>query len=225
METMDPGYGGYGGGGSSKSSLLERLKGVALFRPPMYREIAKDEEATGSAVMVLVIFSVIAGIISGALFPVQMQLQMQQSPELQQALFELGIDPATFLGVGALVAAAAGAVLNPLISLLGWLIFSSLNAFVANRFFGGNTDTSQIMRVFGYAYVFAPIGALPCIGLVVLVLSLVANTIGVREAADLDTGNAILTVIVSLVIIIAVLFLLGCCFVLLIASLAAAGSS
>lgn len=215
--TMD--YGGYGGGG--KSSLMERLKGVALFRAPMYREIARDTEATGSAVMVLVIFSVIAGIISGAFFPLQMQMQMQQNPDMQRLFLELNIDPAIFMGAGILIAAVVGAVLNPLFSLLGWLIFSALNAFVANRFFGGNTDTSAIMRVFGYAYVFAPLSAIPYVNLFAWLLSIFANVIGIREAADIDTGNAILTFLISLAIVILVPILIGCCFALLIVGLAA----
>lgn len=212
MEPMDP-MAGYGGGyGTPKSSLIERLKGVVMFKSPIYHEIAKDTEATGSAVMVLVVSSIIAGIISGLQLPFQLQMQLQD-PQTQQALRELNIDPAFFFGAGALVMALVLAILNPILSLIGWAIFSWLNAFVANRFFKGNTSTGEIMRVSGYAYIFAPLSAIMCIGVIGWLLSIFANVIGIREAAEIDTGNAILTWLVSVVIIVAVVIGLYCCLV------------
>ncbi len=205
----------YGGG---KSSFFQRLGGVFIFRPAMYREIAEDEEASGSAILVVILFSIVSAIISGIFLPIQIQTQLQQLQatdpqtyqQIQLMMDQAGLSMATLMGAGTLIIIGISVIITPIFSLIGWLIFSWLCATVVNAFFGGNTSTNEMLRVFGFAYVFAPLSAIPCLNLVAWVLSVVANIIGIREASNIGTGGAILAWLVSVIILI-VAFSLLCC--------------
>ncbi len=86
--------------------------------------------------------------------------------------------------------------------LLGWLINSWLTAFVAKTFFKGDTNTSEMLRVQGHAYIFQILGIIPVIGsLAAAVLGIIANVLAIREASGLDTTKSILTAIIVGVIV------------------------
>jgi hypothetical protein len=64
-----------------------------------------------------------------------------------------------------------------------------------------------MMRVLGYAKAPVLLGIfrfIPCVGWVIAlagwILSLIAGVLAVREAMDFDTGNAIITVVISWVV-------------------------
>jgi hypothetical protein len=196
----------------SNSGLFQRLLGTATFKAPIYREIVRDTNATGTAVGVLIGFTMLAGLISGLFIPIQLGLQLQD-PQIQALLAELNIDPAIFTGGFSLILIAASVILTPIGSLIGWAIFSGLCAFAANRFFGAQTSFTEIGRIFGFAYVYAPLTVLPCIGLVFNILAIVSNVIGIREATGFDTGKAFLIWLSAVGIILLVYFLLVCCFI------------
>ena len=88
--------------------------------------------------------------------------------------------------------------------LIGWIGWAILTYFVGTMLFKGSTDIPEMMRVLGYAS--APrllglLGFIPCVGWLISlagwVLSLIAGVIAIREAMDFETGNAIITVVIS----------------------------
>lgn len=204
------GFGGDYGTGRPKSSLTERIIGVVTFKAPIYREIADDTEATATAAIIVILVAVITGLISGLFIPAQIQAQLQQNPEGQQAFAELGIDPGAWNP--ALTAIAIG-IVQPITALISWAITSWLNALIATRFFQGRTDTSEMMRIFGFTSIFNIIGLIPFLGLIGWCLSVIGNVIGIREAAEFDLGKAMLTMVVSLIITLLIAFGIACCIV------------
>jgi hypothetical protein len=87
---------------------------------------------------------------------------------------------------------------------IGWIGWSILTYLVGTTLFKGKTDVQEMMRVLGYAS--APrllglFGFIPCVGWIIAiagwVLSLIAGIIAIREAMDFETGNAIITVVIS----------------------------
>ncbi|MCL4505866.1 MAG: YIP1 family protein [Chloroflexi bacterium] len=93
--------------------------------------------------------------------------------------------------------------------LIGWGLGSWVLAFVAKQFFQGDTNTSEMLRVTGYTSVFRIIGVIPFLGIVGAILQIVANIIGIREAAGFDTTKAILTAIISGIIVFIVTLIIG----------------
>ena len=158
--------------------MMERLMGVITFKAPMYRKIADDKGLTGEAAMIVVVIAALAGFVSALLGG--------SSPDGKA----VGIVGAVLLAVVAVIAA-----------LIGWLLGSWLTAFVAKTFFGGKTDTGEMMRVTGYTKVFGILGVIPILGIVGAILSIIGNVIGIREAAEFDTTKAILTAVIVGVIV------------------------
>jgi hypothetical protein len=161
------------------------------------------------AFIIVLVMSIIVGIVSGFWSIPQIMIQLQD-PQVQRVLADLNVDPEVFLGMGTVVLVAISAILTPIINVIIWLIFSALNAFVVNKFFEGRTTTSQIRRVFGFAYIFSIISVIPCVGYAMIVVSAVTNIIGISAAAEVDTAKGVLTWLVSLAIIFVVLGLLCC---------------
>jgi hypothetical protein len=103
--------------------------------------------------------------------------------------------------------------------LIGWLGWAVLTYFVGTRFFQGKTDIPEMLRVLGYASAPRLLGFLsfiPCVGwlfaLAGFILSLIAGVIAIREAMEFDTGKAILTVVISWIIVFAISLVIGAVF-------------
>lgn len=102
-------------------------------------------------------------------------------------------------------------------ALVAWLIGAVALAFVAKQFFKGQTDTSEMLRVTGYTTIFTVIGAIlgliPCVAvfgsLIAVVLQLIGNVIGIREAAGVDTTKAIFIAIIAAIVIFVVILVVG----------------
>jgi hypothetical protein len=95
--------------------------------------------------------------------------------------------------------------------LVGWIGWSIITYFVGTALFKGKTDIPEMMRVLGYASAPNLLGLLsfiPCVGwlfpVIGGILALVAGILAIREAMDFDTGNAIVTVIIGWLIVVAV---------------------
>lgn len=95
--------------------------------------------------------------------------------------------------------------------LVGWIGWAIITFLVGTLLFKGETNVGEMLRVLGYANAPNLLGLLsfiPCIGwlfpLVGGLLALVAGVLAIREAMDFDTGNAIVTVIVGWLIVIAI---------------------
>lgn len=160
--------------------MFERIMGIITLKAPVYKAVAEDEKATKEAMMIVVAVSVLQGIVLGFLLPVSSGFM--------------------------------GAVSTILSGLVGWYVSAWLLATIAKAF-GGKTDTNEMLRVTGYVYIFnlavvfnlaAWIStSLLCVtsllAIVILVLSLVGYVIGVREAAEFSTGNAVVTALIAAV--------------------------
>jgi hypothetical protein len=91
---------------------------------------------------------------------------------------------------------------------LGWGITAGLAYFVGTRFFGGTADWGELLRTLGFAQaprVLNVLGIIPLIGplvmLVVWVWVLATQVVAIRQALDVDTGKAVLTAVISMLIV------------------------
>ena len=100
------------------------------------------------------------------------------------------------LGLAAIVATSVTTVL------VSWLLASALTAFIANRFFRGQSSTAELLRIFGYTFAFQLLIIVPFVGaLAAAILSIIATVLAIRESAGFDTQKAVLTAIISGVIL------------------------
>lgn len=91
--------------------------------------------------------------------------------------------------------------------IVGWILWAVITYFIGTALFKGKTDVPEMMRVLGYAKAPVLLGFfqfIPCVGwlfpLAGWLLSLVAGVIAIREAMEFETGNAIVTVLISWVV-------------------------
>lgn len=164
--------------------MFERIMGIVTLKAPTYKAIAKDKSLTQEAMMIVIVVAVVNNLVSGIVNSSIAGTSM----------------------VGGLLQAVVGAIFG----LIAWYASAWLLAFVANKFFQGKTATDEMLRVTGYVYVFNLVGVLSLLGLIApallcltglvgfaaLILSLIGFVIGVREAAEFSTGNAVITAII-----------------------------
>jgi hypothetical protein len=175
------------GHSSMYNLLVHRLEGVVTLKAPVYREIAESTNATTQAAIVLIAVSLvlmIPGFVAALLLIPSLTLTSM------------------LLGLG------ASLLVTPLIMLALWWVTSWLLALVANTFFHGSATTAMMQRVQGYTSIFNLFLLIPILGfLVALPLALVGATIGVREAARIETKTAAFTLFI--VVFIGVFLSLG----------------
>ncbi|MBI5034591.1 MAG: YIP1 family protein [Chloroflexi bacterium] len=171
--------------------MLDRIMGVVTLKAPVYRGIADDQSATSQAGIIVVIVSLISGFFSGLV-----------SVNTQTGATSVNI-------VGAVISAIVGLIFG----LIAWVVAAWVLQFVA-KMLGGKTDTGEMMRVTGYVQIFGLVSilnvlalagtALSCVtgllGFVVAILSLIGYIIGVREAAEFSTGNAVITAVIAAIV-------------------------
>jgi hypothetical protein len=163
---------------------MDRIMGVITLKAPVYRQIAEDQSATTTAAIIVAVVSVVAGVV-GAVF---------------------------LSALGASLPAAPGQSLNPIgfalrtiiAGLVGWVVGSWAMAFAAKTFFGGKTNTGEMLRVYGFASIFGIIALIPCLGIIAVILEIIAVIIGIREASEFTTGKAIMTGIVGFIVVLVV---------------------
>lgn len=165
--------------------MFNRIMGIITLKAPTYKEVAEDPKATQEATIIVATVSIIQAILG-------------------------------FLGIGGTSVGNGGvmrAILAIVFAFITWYVAAWLLSVVAKAF-GGKTDTSEMLRVTGYVYVFNLVGILALLGLiapallcisgligfVALILSMIGYVIGVREAAEFSTGNAIITALIAVVI-------------------------
>lgn len=85
-----------------------------------------------------------------------------------------------------------------IIMLIGWVVWAWLSAQIAMRFFDKQTtDTGEMLRATGYAYAPQMLGIIPFLWFVGVVWSLAAIIVGMRQAAEMTTGQAIMTALIG----------------------------
>jgi len=177
---------------AGSGSMMDRLMGVITLKAPTYREIADDKTATMSAALIVVVATLVSGFFT--------------------ALVQT--DPTTGTITANPVIGVIGAIVGVVAGLIGWAVGAWILAFVAKSFFQGKTDTGEMLRVTGYVHIFNIVGvlsvlslasvALACvvglISFVVAILRLIGYVIGVREAAEFSTTNAVITAIIAAIV-------------------------
>ncbi len=163
--------------------MLGRIMGVVTLKAATYREIADDENATGQAVIIVIVMALYSGIVVAAAL----------------ALLSSSLPPGT-------VGSPLGPGFRNIISTISvWLVGSWVFAFVSTRFYGGKASTGEMLRVFGFTQVFQVLVVFPLFGAIVrFALIVISAIIGVREAAEIDTAKAVLTGIVGFIVLYAV---------------------
>lgn len=167
------------------NSITNRIMGIVTLKAPTYKEVAEDPKATGEATTIVIATVVIVGILNWL------------------------ISSAQGVSGGKLLTNVLGGVLG---TIIGWVVVSWVLAWVATTFFQGKTNFGEMLRVMGYISIFDIIGVIPIIGwLIAGILRLIAYIIGIREAAEVTTTQAIGIAIIAVVVWLAVFFVLLLC--------------
>jgi len=173
------------------SSIANRMVRAAMLEVGLYEEVEADTKATGQALLVVLIYSICAGIGSG-----------------------LGALPG--IGAGGFFLSLLWGV----VTALGfWFIWSFLTYFIGTRVFKGPETAatySELLRTLGFSaapgvlmiLAFVPfVGGL--ISLAALVWMFIAMVMAVRQALDFTTWRAIGTCAVGGVIYLALALIVG----------------
>lgn len=168
---------------------MDRIMGVLTLKSPVYRQIAEDQSATTTAAIIVAVVALLTGVV-GAVVVSAIGSQL----------------PGT---IGGAASNPIGyAIQTILLSFIGWGVGSWVMGFVGNML-GGKTNTGEMLRVFGFASIFNIIGIIPCLGIIGWILGIIATVIGIREAAEVSTGKAIVIGIVGFIAILIVSFVIG----------------
>ena len=173
------------------NQLFDRMIRAAKLDVNLYEEVEADKSATRQALVVVLIYSICAGIGSG--------LAMIWDESAGRFFLNL------FVGL--------------ISALVFWLVWSLITYFIGTRLFKGpetQSNYGELLRTIGFAAtpgIFMIFAFIPYIGglifFIVWVWMLIAMVIAVRQALDFTTGRAIGTVLVGGIIYIAVRLIIG----------------
>ncbi|MBM4456578.1 MAG: YIP1 family protein [Chloroflexi bacterium] len=112
-------------------------------------------------------------------------------------------------GLGAGIGAAIGSfILQVVLGIGGYYLWVFIAHWVGTQFFKGQGDMGEVQRALGFAY--APrflniLSFIPClnvlIGIVAWIWSIAAGFVAIKQSLDQDDTNAILTMVVSAVVV------------------------
>lgn len=148
--------------------MLSRIVGVFKLSAATFEEIEHNTSLTFPAAVIVLLVSLISGVGNG---------------------FFNGFVHKTFLSgfIGALVSV-----------IIGWLLWSAVTWFVGTRFFKGEADLGQMLRVIGFAYLPMLLSIIPCVGGIIGVIwTIAAVFIAIRQGLDLDNTKAFFTVVIG----------------------------
>ncbi len=87
-----------------------------------------------------------------------------------------------------------------LIGLIGWGVWSWLSAIIAEKVFGvQTTDLGEMLRTTGYAHAPRALGVIPFLGWVGAIWSLVAVIVGMRQAGEMTTTQAVVAALIGFI--------------------------
>lgn len=157
--------------------MIERMIGAARLDPSAYETVEADQEATTQALLIVIL---------------------------------VGIST----GIGTLTQGIGGLIFGIIAGVIGWVVYSTVAYWVGTTIFPGpetRATVGQVLRTLGFAYTPQLLNFLrvipvlgPLIALIVLIWSLVAAVIALRQALDFTTGRAIATAIVAAVIVVVI---------------------
>lgn len=148
--------------------MFVRIIGVFKLSASTFEEIEHDTSLTLPAAIIVLLVSLVSGVGNG--------------------LFNGFLQRSFFSGFfGSLISV-----------LLGWLLWSAVTWFVGTRFFKGEADIGQMLRVIGFAYSPMILSIIPCLGgLIGIIWAIAAGFIAIRQGLDLDDSKAFFTVVVG----------------------------
>lgn len=162
--------------------LFARMKRAAMLDPTLYDEVEHDQSAINQAVTIVCAVAVANGIAG-----------------LLSLLIGVAIGGTSGLGLSIFLV-FFGMVLN----VAGWVIWSYLTYWVGTTVFKGTATPGELLRTLGFASTPALLGIvsfIPCLGALAsfggMIWMIVAGVIAVRQALDIDTGQAVITVILA----------------------------
>lgn len=154
----------------------------------VYEEVEADTTATSQALTVVVISAVASGI-GGA---------------IGAAMSGTGGNP-----VGGLI---GGIIL----ALIGWAVWSGMIYVVGTKMFKGQATYGEVLRTIGFAEspgVVNVLSFIPAIGgiigIAVAIWRVWTSWVATKAALDLDTGNTIATIVVSVIVYLVIMFVVG----------------
>ena len=163
--------------------MFGRALRAARLDVTLYNEVEADASLNREALYVVVIVSVLSGI--GSFLSV--------------------------LFTGSIIGALIGLVIGVIFGILAYYLFCYVAHWVGTSMFKGQGDVGEVLRTVGYASGVRAIGLLafiPCVGWLIglagLVWWIAASVVALREALDIDTGNAIVTAVIGGVIVVAI---------------------
>ncbi len=163
-----------------RHSLVDRAIGAAMLQVPIYEEVEADTEATTQAAIVVGVVAVASAIGNWHMGP-------------------------------------RGLVMGILGAYIGWAVWSAVTYYVGT-WLGGKATWGEMLRTIGFAQapgVLLVIGIIPFLGalvkFVVWIWMLVACVIAIRQALDFDnqTGKAVLTAVIGLVLYVVAAAIIG----------------
>jgi hypothetical protein len=156
--------------------------GAAFLNSATYEAVERDQNATSSALLIVILGAIASGI--------------------------------GLLGSGRLLAVIFGI----LAAIVAWAAYAGVAYLVGSRFLGGprtQATWGQLLRTLGFAQsprLLLVLGFIPIFGfflnVVVWVWTLMTTVVAVRQALDFTTGRAIVTAVVSWIILAIVQFIL-----------------
>jgi len=163
-------------------SFAERMIGAAMLNPDVYEEVEADESATAQAAGVVALAAV-----AGA--------------------------------IGAYRSGTHGMVAAIISAFVAWGLWAGVTYIVGTRLFNGTATWGELLRTLGFAQapgLLAVVGIIPFFGGLVTLAAwiwvLVASIVAIRQALDFDTGKALLTPIISFVVVVVAKLMLAILF-------------
>lgn len=165
--------------------MIDRLIGAARLDPRVYEEVEADTSATLQAAIIVIIVALLGG------FGSAIDLMISGADTLLDV-------PGGPVGV---------VVVQIIVALIAWGVWALITYVVGTAIFDGTADWGELLRALGFAQVPGTLNFftfIPCLGGLVFALAwlwqLLAGLIGIRQALDLSTSKAILTVLIGWVV-------------------------
>jgi len=157
---------------TSSRTMLDRMKGAARLDVATFTEVEHETTLTSQAAGVVVLVALAKAVGSADLGP------------------------------------TAGVALA-LASLIGWLVWAGVTYLIGDKLLGGTATWGELLRALGFAQapgVLLALAFLPVVGglltFVVSLWTLAAGIVGIREALDFSTREALMTALLGWVVLV-----------------------
>lgn len=135
-------------------------------------------------------------------------------------------------GLGDIVGALITAVVSALFTFIGYFVWSFVIYFLGTRVFNGTADYPEMQRTLAYSYtpqILSFVGVIPVLGwllgIVISLWSAYLAFVAIRQGLDLDNTKALITTVVSWIVLAIIIAIPTSLLVLLGVGAAAAGAN